>query len=171
MRRDKIEYGELVEKALRNVVREVLGRLVRHEVAEPHHFYITFRTTHSAVGMPDYLRERYPAEMTVVLQHQYWDLEVGDTGFSVTLSFNDKLERLVVPYEAIKVFADPGVEFGLQFTIDTEGQTAETPPTTLPKRPRKPVAVDLSGAGDTATDNDKPDGGAEIVALDRFRKK
>ena len=172
MRREKIEYGLLVESALRQVVREVLGRLVRDEVAAPHHFYITFRTEHSAVGMPDYLKERYPREMTIVLQHQYWDLEVGDTGFAVTLSFNDKQERLVVPYEAIKVFADPGVEFGLQFTVDVDEETESQPSASVsagPRRVRPPREV---GAENNEENGDgEPSGGAEIVTLDRFRKR
>lgn len=160
MARGSIDYGRMVEQALRTVVRDVLRRLGQEGVPPPHHFYITFRTTDPGVEMPDYLRERYPAEMTVVLQHQYWDLEVDDTGLAVTLSFNDVPQRLRIPFHAIKVFADPGAEFGLQFTLEPEivpmpGKAAEKKPALLPK----------------PDDEAPPKGGAEIVALDRFRKK
>jgi hypothetical protein len=153
----------MVEAALRTVVRDVLRRLAGDGVPPPHHFYITFRTAHPGVEMPDYLRERYPGDMTIVLQHQYWDLQVEDDGFAVTLSFNDQLHRMRVPYNAIKVFADPGVEFGLQFTLEP-GPDAGEEPTRLLAGPQ-PRAV-------SSDDADRPAGaGAEIVALDRFRKK
>jgi len=137
-----IEYGHLIEAALRTVVRDVLGRLARDEVPSPHHFYISFRTTHPGVELADYLRERYPNEMTIVLQHQYWDLEVGEESFSVMLSFNDTPERLTIPYEAIKVFADPGVEFGLQFTLEHKKQPEQA---------------------DSAAEAEKADGGEEAT--------
>lgn len=165
MRRSRIDYGRLVEGALRTVVREVLERLSKEGIAPPHHFYITFRTRHPGVSMPEFLRDRYPVDMTIVLQHQFWDLEVGEQAFSVTLSFNDQLHRMRIPFSAIKVFADPGVEFGLQFTLENEageaeaGEIAETARLSLPSK-----------RDETAKD-DKPEGGAEIVTLDRFRKK
>ncbi|MEZ5837746.1 MAG: ClpXP protease specificity-enhancing factor SspB [Geminicoccaceae bacterium] len=179
MRQEKIEYGLLVEAALRQVVRDVLGRLMRDEVAQPHHFYITFRTTHSGVVIPEFLLDRYPTEMTIVLQHQYWDLEVGETSFSVTLSFNDKHERLIIPFDAIKVFADPGVEFGLQFTIDVDDDVVDEDhqPIRLERKTDLSVApTDGEDGGDSAdADGDRDEtqdkSGAEIVALDRFRKK
>ena len=162
MQRSRIEYGRLVESALRTVVREVLGRLAKDGAPPPHHFYITFRTQHPGVALPEFLRERYPADMTIVLQHQFWDLAVDEEGFAVTLSFNDQLQRLRIPFTAIKVFADPGVEFGLQFTIDDEGQPpAEIKLLGSPARP--------ASAKDAA--EEVPEGGAEIVTLDRFRKK
>jgi uncharacterized protein len=169
MRRSRIDYGRLVEGALRTVVRDVLERLGKEGASPPHHFYITFRTRHPGVTMPEFLRDRYPVDMTIVLQHQFWDLEVDDQGFSVTLSFNDQMQRLRVPFGAIKVFADPGVEFGLQFTLDDD----ETPPAPagepvkllgMPDTEGTPVAADRG-------DDRVPPGGAEIVALDRFRKK
>lgn len=164
----------MVEAALRTVVRDVLGRLERHEVPDPHHFYITFRTGHPGVEMPDFLFARYPREMTIVLQHQYWDLNAGEDGFGVTLSFNDKPENLYIPYEAIKVFADPGVEFGLQFTLTPEAEDDDaTPRQSIPAEtvqlPTKPRAVEEESADDT--EESLPKEGAEIVTLDRFRKK
>ena len=173
MRQSRIDYGRLVEGALRGVVRDVLGRVSREGLPSPHHFYITFRTESADVVMPDFLRERYPAEMTIVLQHQFWDLEADEDGFSVTLSFNDQLHRLHIPYTALKVFADPGVEFGLQFTLD---QDAEVMPLHAP-------AGKASGAeGESATllpgpapaaaaPAEQREGSAEIVSLDRFRRK
>lgn len=170
MRRQTIDYGQLVETALRTVVRDVLRRFAAGDVPPPHHFYVTFRTDMPGVEIPDFLRSRYPNEMTIVLQHQFWDLEVEDDKFGVTLSFNDQPERLIVPFEALRVFADPGVEFGLQFTLGTEKEGQE--PASLPlaaKTGAKPRPV--------ATKEEEPaesppvEGGAEIVTLDRFRKK
>lgn len=169
MRRQRIDYGQLVEAALRTVVRDVLRRFAAGDVPPPHHFYVTFRTDFPGVEMPDYLRSRYPSEMTIVLQHQFWDLEIGETGFAVTLSFNDQPERLVIPFDALRVFADPGVEFGLQFTLGAENAASE--PASLPLAARtgakpRPVSDD-EPAGDAPNGGD----GAEIVTLDRFRKK
>lgn len=169
MRRQKIDYGQLVEAALRTVVRDVLRQFAAGEVPPPHHFYVTFRTDHPDVSMPDYLRSRYPGEMTIVLQHQFWDLDVSDDGFGVTLSFNDQPERLEIPFAALRVFADPGVEFGLQFTLGHEVEKAE--PTALPlaaKTGAKPRPVEDE---ETASEPQEAGGGAEIVTLDRFRKK
>jgi hypothetical protein len=159
MRRERLEYGRMVEAALRTVVRDVLRRLAADGLAPPHHFYITFHTGHAGVELPDFLRERYPGDMTVVLQHQYWDLEVDDDAFAVTLSFNDQPHRVRVPFSAIRVFADPGVEFGLQFTLEPAPGEAE-PAALLGGPGRAPAATEA-----------KPDGGAEVVSLDRFRKK
>lgn len=160
MARGSIDYGRMVEQALRTVVRDVLRRLAVDGLPPPHHFYITFRTSDPGVEIPDYLRERYPTEMTVVLQHQFWDLEVDDLGLSVTLSFNDVPQRLRIPFHAIKVFADPGAEFGLQFTLEPE-----VVPLAGPAAEKKPARPAEPG------DGEPPKGGAEIVALDRFRKK
>lgn len=169
MRRQKIDYGQLVEAALRTVVRDVLHRFALGEVPPPHHFYVTFRTDFPGVEMPEYLRTRYPAEMTIVLQHQFWDLDVEDDRFGVTLSFNDQPERLVIPFEALRVFADPGVEFGLQFTLGNESEPAASSPLPLAaKTGAKPRPVTEH---EPAKDDEPETGGAEIVTLDRFRKK
>ena len=173
MARQKLEYGLMVEAALRTVVRDVLEKLARDEIADPHHYYVTFRTGHHEVSMPDFLFARYPREMTIVLQHQYWDLEACENGFYVTLSFNDNPERLYVPYEAIKVFADPGVEFGLQFTL---GNDMEDEGDERPSAPAEAVQLSTrsrSGSDEAAAQDDEkePGEGAEIVTLDRFRKK
>ena len=164
MRKQRFEYGRLVEAALRTVVRDVLARVAKEGIDNPHHFFITFRTSHPGVVMPQFLRERYPTDMTIVLQHQYWDLEVDETAFSVTLSFNDQLQRMRIPFEAIKVFADPGVEFGLQFTLEDAEEDAEV-------TPLRADAPALPGPNGTEEAPNGREGGAEIVTLDRFRKK
>jgi hypothetical protein len=156
MAEDLIGYSGLVENALRDVVRGVLRRIVVEGLPGDHHFYITFRTDHPEVEIPQALRARYPGEMTVVLQHQYWDLEVDDDGFAVSLSFNGVPQRLRVGYHAIKLFADPAVEFGLQFTVPE------------PEGDGEPVPGDGTGSDEA---EDRRDEGAEVVTLDRFRKK
>jgi uncharacterized protein len=169
MRRQRIDYGQLVEAALRTVVRDVLRQFAAGDVPPPHHFYVTFRTDHPGVEIPDYLHARYPAEMTIVLQHQFWDLDIDDDGFGVTLSFNDQRERLIIPFEALRVFADPGVEFGLQFTLGNEGggETAAPLPLAAKTGAKPRPVVDGDGRGEPGENGD----GAEIVTLDRFRKK
>lgn len=173
MRRSRIDYGRLVEGALRTVVRDVLERLGKEGVSPPHHFYVTFRTRHPGVGMPEFLRDRYPVDMTIVLQHQFWDLEVDDQAFQVTLSFNEQLHRMRIPFTAIKVFADPGVEFGLQFTLEEDGDAAAgaAVAASTAETARLPVLAERDGGGGAGRDDKPPEGGAEIVALDRFRKK
>jgi len=112
----QIDYASLVEKALLRVVHDVLGTVAEHGMPGRHHLYITFRTDHPGVVMDDTLQARYPSEMTIVLQHEFWGLEVSDDRFAVTLSFNKVSQRLEIPFAAVTVFADPSVEFGLQFT-------------------------------------------------------
>ena len=169
-----IPYGQLVENALIGVVKEVLEEASRQGLEAPHHFYITFRTDHPGVEMPMDLRQRYQPEMTIVLQHQFWDLDVGEERFAVTLAFGGRPQRLSIPWAAVKVFADPGVEFGLQFTLaDREADAAapappvdETAVTSLPRGEDEPADGDAPAAVDGAN---KPS--ADIVTLDRFRKR
>lgn len=152
MAEDRIGYGRLVEEALRQVVRDALDLVGREGLPDPHHFYITFHTDHPGVEISEHLRRRYPSEMTIVVQYQFWGLEVDEDGFEVTLSFGGVPERLRVPFRAVRVFADPGVEFGLQF------QVADAPaPEPGQERPEPTEEV--------------PEGPAEVVSLDRFRKK
>lgn len=143
----------MVEAALRGVVREALARAAAKGLPGAHHFYITFRTRFPGVALPDYLGQQYPDEMTVVLEHQFWDLDVSEACFSVTLSFQNKPERLVIPFDAITAFADPAVKFGLQFqeTPDNSGAAQA-----------EPAAAKAEAAAE------KP---GEVVALDAFRKK
>jgi hypothetical protein len=115
MGKDHIGYDELVDNALRGAMREVLLRVAEHGLMGSHQLYITFRTGFPGVDIPGYLSDRYPDELTIVLQHQFWGLKVTETGFSVTLSFNKAREHVSIPFTALTRFADPGVKFGLQF--------------------------------------------------------
>jgi uncharacterized protein len=123
---DSLDYDQLIQEALRDVVRKTLQTVSKKGLPGNHHFYITFRTDRNDVVMPEYLREQHPDEVTVVLQHQFWDLNIDNSSFSVTLSFNGHHERLVIPYGALVSFMDPSVKFGLQFT--PEEATSEGPP-------------------------------------------
>jgi len=174
MARDLMNYPTLMDAALRGVIRTVLARTAEHGLPGAHHFYLSFRSDHPGVEVPDYLRERYPDEITIVLQHQFWGLEVGEERFQVSLSFNDRQERLVVPFAAITGFADPSVSFGLQFEAKA-GPGAAAPdgarPVALaPARPAQPgpARPDDSVAGGEAGE---PARKGEVVALDTFRKK
>ena len=137
MTETKIDYESLAQDALRGVVRTVLARVAQGvQLPGNHHFYISLNTNGEGVGVSKRLREQYPDEMTIVLQHRYWDLQVHDDRFEVKLTFNSIPERLVVPFTAIKVFFDPSVPYGLQF--DSAGQmSAET----LPLEPSTPLEL------------------------------
>ena len=119
---DQIRYDLLTQQALRGVVRSVLADAAKKGLPGDHHFFITFDTHADGVKMSERLRAQYPEEMTVILQHQFWDLTVSDTGFDVGLSFGGITERLGIPFEAITAFVDPSVQFGLQFEEVVEGQ-------------------------------------------------
>ena len=183
---DKLQYDALVDDALRSVVRRVLTMIEADGLPGAHHFYISFRTTAAGVEMPDYLREKYPDEMTIVLQHQYWGLEVGEETFEVTVSFNKRNERLKVPFAAMLAFVDPSVRFGLQFEKRDQPAGQLPAPENLPALagPRgtdkaaadgAPAASDKESMHVTADDmkDDKPakDADTKVVALDAFRKK
>lgn len=156
MATESIQYDVLAREALRHVVREVLELARSEGLPGEHHFFITFQTTAPGVSMSDDLRGEFPEEMTVVLQHQYWDLEVTDEQFSVKLAFGGVPRELVVPFKAVTAFFDPSVQFGLQFTANLTEEDAPTP---------GPAEVDIS------EDDKKPDEPGEVVSLDAFRKK
>ena len=186
-----LRYDKMVEDALRQVLRQSLQFVVKHGLPGEHHFYITFRTDHPDVVMPGYLRRRYPDEMTIVLQHQFWNLEVAEEYFSVSLSFSNKPELLVIPFAAVAAFADPSVRFGLQFETGDGGLQEDEeagPQVKLPEvaRPESATAAEAEdrpgngeGRGETGeaaddgaqNDGAQNDGAENIVALDRFRKK
>lgn len=190
---DQIRYDLLTQQALRGVVRSVLTDTARKGLPGDHHFYISFDTRADGVRVSDRLRAQYPEEMTIILQHQFWDLKVGDGDFEVGLSFGGIPERLTVPFEAINGFFDPSVQFGLQFEEVTEGDERPAPanmqevPTAnnkkkrLPASPPVPVAASEPEKEKTArpspvSKREKPEkptsgGGGEVVRLDRFRKK
>jgi hypothetical protein len=169
---EELRYDKMVEEALRGVVRESLAFAAEHGLPGDHHFYITFRTHLPGVAVPDYARARHPDEMTIVLQHQYWDLDVDETGFAVTLSFSGKSERLVIPFSAITGFADPSAKFGLQFQgIPGQGDDEDEEFEDEESDAAKP-ASDAGAAPAAATSpavGDDSDG--KVVTLDRFRKK
>ena len=159
--KDLFRYDRMVEHALRGVVREALARTAASGLPGAHHFYITFHTKHAGTKIPESLSTQYPDEMTIVLEHQYWDLEVLEDRFSVTLSFQNRPERLTVPFEAITAFTDPSVKFGLQFQA-TDGDA--------PAAPQAEPVAKLPPA-DVKKDPDKGAKTGEVVALDSFRKK
>jgi uncharacterized protein len=156
MAQDLLNYDKLVETALRGVAREALRRAARDGLPGSHHFYLGFRTGTEGVALPGYLAAKFPDEMTIVLQHQFWELEVGDAAFSVTLSFQGRPERLTIPFAALTSFADPAVDFGLKF--DTPAAPQDVP--ALP--PATAAATEVSAS-------DRP--AAEVVPLDKFRKR
>jgi uncharacterized protein len=116
-----IDYGNLMHRAMRGLIQQVLSDVADHGLPGNHHFFITFDTMHPDVEIADWLSDRYPNEMTVVMQHWFDNLEVTDEGFSVTLNFGDQPEPLYIPYDAIKTFVDPSVEFGLRFETQDRG--------------------------------------------------
>ncbi len=150
-----IDYGNLMHRAMRGLIQDVLNDVSEHGLPGQHHFFITFDTMHPDVEIADWLSDRYPDEMTVVMQHWFDGLEVTNEGFSVTLNFGDSPEPLYIPYDSIRTFVDPSVEFGLRFeTQDDDDDTSDAP-----------------------EDDDEPEletkdvaGKAEIVSLDSFRK-
>src|SRR6185312_10619754 len=127
MPQDLYHYETMIDRALRGVVREALERAAREGLRGAHHFYIGFATDMKGVSIPDSLRARYPQEMTIVLQHQFWDLDVGKDGFSITLSFQKQLERLTIPFVAVRSFADPSVNFALEFAPPERPDATSTP--------------------------------------------
>src|SRR5258708_32177919 len=127
MTNETLRYEKMVEQALRGVVRDAVLHVAEHGLTGSHHFYITFKTAAPGVDIPDSLSARYPAELTVVLEHQFWDLSVTDGAFSVTLSFQNRPERLTIPFAAITAFTDPSAKFGLQFQENAATAAVEGP--------------------------------------------
>lgn len=172
MAQDLFQYDKMVEAALRGVVRDALACAARDGLRGGHHFYIGFRTGAPGVVLPPQILAKYPEDMTIVLQHQFWGLEVGAAAFSVTLSFNSRMEQLTIPLAAVTTFADPSVKFGLQFEAPSEA-AAEQPETAVAKAApaalpagEKPASKKPAGENKEA---ERP--AAEIVTLDRFRKR
>ena len=166
---DLIRYDILVQDALRGVMRRVLHEVSQTGLPGEHHFFITFETGAPGVRISNRLRERYPEQMTIVLQFQFWDLKVSDAGFEVGLSFNDVGEKLVIPFAAVRGFYDPSINFELEFDVPAAGAAEGAEDT---------GSVEDIGAkaGETATgdapvDPDDPDGGGQVVSLDSFRRK
>ena len=146
-----IDYGNLMHRAMRDLIQAVLSDVAKNGLPGDHHFFITFDTGISGVKMAKWLHDRYPDEMTLVLQHWFEDLTVTDDGFSVTLNFGNNPENIAVPFDAVRTFVDPSVEFGLRFeTHASEDEDEDEAPEDDPPPP--------------------PKGEAQIVRLDKFRK-
>lgn len=157
-----IDYGNLMHDAMRGLIRRVLDDIAERGLPGDHHFFITFDTGHPDAELADWLSDRYPGEMTVVIQRWYENLDVGDDGFSVTLNFGDSPEPLYIPYDAIRTFVDPSVEFGLRFEQQDKAEqlhVAEEEP--LPQTEEAELEV---------KEEEAPTKEAEIVSLDSFRK-
>lgn len=161
MSEESLRYDRMVEDALRGVVRDALVQTAQHGLFGEHHFYITFRTRFAGVRVPPHILARHPDEMTIVLQHQFWSLEVDDEHFEVTLSFSGVSERLYIPFAAVTGFADPSAKFGLQFQVEEDGDFEDED---LPEE---------APAGETIPEpeDEAPAEGAKVIALDAFRKK
>ena len=188
---DHIRYDILAQEALRGVVRTVLADAAKNGLPGEHHFYISFDTRADGVRLSPRMLKQYPQEMTIVLQHQFWDLMVTEDGFEVGMSFGGIPERVVVPFAAVKGFVDPSVEFGLRFeeiseTQESVPETGNAPlaqgaertpaehkaPRTPPALAAVPTSANPEPSATTPSEGpDKPPGGGEVVRLDRFRKK
>jgi uncharacterized protein len=147
-----IDYGNLMHHAMRGLIQTVLTDVSKNGLPGAHHFFITFDTTHPDVAIADWLRARYPAEMTIVVQHWFENLVVTDAGFTITLNFGDNPEPMVVPFDAVRTFVDPSVEFGLRFETHSDDDDDDE---------------------DDSAEDDAPEGArkaAEVVSLDKFRK-
>ena len=147
-----IDYGNLMHRAMRGLIQSVLTEVAEHGLPGAHHFFITFDTTHPDVQMAAWLKERYPTEMTVVIQHWYENLVVTDEGFSITLNFGNNPEPMVIPFDALRTFVDPSVEFGLRFETQEQEEDEDDEDVEIEVE-EEPVRQD-----------------AEIVSLDQFRK-
>jgi uncharacterized protein len=168
MAEDLMRYDQLAQNALRGVVRDALRKVQRTGLPGEHHFYIAFNTKYPGVGLSPRVAERYPREMTVVLQHQYWNLNIFDDRFEVELSFDNIPEKLIIPFNAVKGFLDPHVQFGLQFEVVPIEENGEQ---------KQADVVDLNGrpAGDpiseSTDDGESESSEKKVVSLDAFRKK
>ena len=147
-----IDYGNLMHRAMRGLIQTVLKDVSANGLPGAHHFFITFDTTVDGVEMADWLRSRYPGEMTIVVQHWFEDLIVSDEGFEITLNFGNQPEHLVIPFDAVRTFVDPSVEFGLRFETHEEYDEDED-------------------EEDPEDDPTPPQGDAQILRLDKFRKQ
>ena len=147
-----IDYGNLMHRAMRGLIQSVLTEVAEEGLPGAHHFFITFDTTHADVQIADWLKERYPTEMTVVIQHWFENLSVTDEGFSVTLNFGNNPEPMVIPFDALRTFVDPSVEFGLRFETQEQDEDEDDEDIEV-EAEDEPVRQD-----------------AEIVSLDQFRK-
>jgi hypothetical protein len=176
MSEDFLHYERLVEEALRGVMRKALDLVAREGLEGEHYFHITFRTDHPGVDIPASLRREFPLEMPIILQNAFWDLEVGEIGFSVSLSFNRVQQRLTVPFDAITIFQDPPASFRLQFQADDDDGDSEMPDggaadthLAQAKPPREEIIAAMQPGDNESGDDEEKSG--KVVTLDRFRNK
>ncbi|EBA11868.1 SspB family protein [Roseobacter sp. CCS2] len=155
-----IDYGNLMHRAMRGLIQEVLTDVQKDGLPGQHHFFVTFDTMHPDVEIADWLSDRYPGEMTVVIQHWFDNLEVTNEGFTISLNFGDNPETLYIPYDAIKTFVDPSVEFGLRF--ETQDEDEDTAMSDVEEAPMDEM-VEPEDANDAPKE-------ADVVSLDQFRK-
>ncbi|MBL4726349.1 MAG: hypothetical protein JKY83_06690 [Rhizobiaceae bacterium] len=189
---DLIRYDILTQEALRSVIKRVLEEVMNCGLPGEHHFFITFDTNHPGVRLSKRMKERYPEDMTIVIQHTYWDLEVNEGSFKIDLSFDDIRERLKIPYDSVKGFFDPWVKFGLQFeavhgeeeaspehlpvkssprelsVVETEEKPVKIP---TKKKPRAKKKTKEKATEEAAPSAEETTEGAQVVSLDSFRKK
>ena len=151
-----IDYGNLMHRAMRGLIQSVLEDVAKNGLPGAHHFFITFDTNHPGVAIADWLKSRYPTEMTVVIQHWFENLHVTNEGFSVTLNFGNQPEPLVIPFDSVRTFVDPSVEFGLRFETHSDEDEDEE---------------DQDDGDDDGDDDPPPHQDAQVVSLDKFRKQ
>ncbi len=163
---DTIDYGNLMHSAMRGLIRKVLEGVAKDGLPGDHHFFITFDTMHPDVELADWLSDRYPEEMTIVIQHWFDNLDVTDDGFAITLNFGDSPEPLYIPYDAIRTFVDPSVEFGLRF----ETQDYDVDEMDEDEIPHDAEVTSFEPKDDASPNGDGSPKEAEIVSLDKFRK-
>lgn len=170
---ERIDYPSLIDEAMRGVVRRVLAMVAKEGLPGKHHFFVSFATDFPGVRISPQLRERYPDEMTIVLQHQYWDLKVLEDQFSIMLSFNNIPEKLVVPYAALTAFADPSIKFGLQFHSHPTAEEEHHP--SYGQDNDEKFQSDILGEAieeePTGTEGGGTGESHKVVSLDTFRKK
>ncbi len=171
-----IDYGSLMHNAMRSLIQQVLTDVSEHGLPGEHHFFITFDTQHPDAKLADWLRERYPSEMTVVMQHWFDDLEVNDDGFGVTLNFGEAPEQLYIPYDAIQTFVDPSVEFGLRFEASDEDEEEEdllhSVESSVESSIESSIESELEDVAEAPMHEEAEPAPheAEVVSLDQFRK-
>ncbi|MDX2094913.1 MAG: ClpXP protease specificity-enhancing factor SspB [Alphaproteobacteria bacterium] len=174
MTQETIDYPGLIDSAMRNVVREALIHVDKFGLPGEHHFFISFQTNFPGVSISPQLKSRYPEEITIVVQHQFWDLKITDTQFSIMLSFNNIPEKLVVPFEALTAFADPSIKFGLQFhgkkfaTQEHADEAMACPATgrTANEKPSMAAFEEDAPSEESAAANDE-----KVISLEAFRKR
>lgn len=159
MTRSRIDYGNMMHRAMQGLIADVLRQVRDHGLPDDHHFFITFDTREEGVEMADWLRERYPEEMTIVIQHWFDNLTVNDDDFTITLNFGNSPEPLHIPFDALRTFVDPSVEFGLRFeTQDSDDDDEDED------------EEDGDFGNDDGPEDDSPKGGGQVVSLDKWRK-